>query len=61
ISRTIMETFSVVPDLGGFPPSTAVSIILCSWCFSRSRDFCKTKNGTLSSALSRICMLKYSL
>uniref|UniRef100_A0A3Q0SDA6 Uncharacterized protein n=1 Tax=Amphilophus citrinellus TaxID=61819 RepID=A0A3Q0SDA6_AMPCI len=47
-----------VPDLGGFPPSTAVTISLCSCSFSRSRDFCKTKNGILSSPLSRICKLK---
>uniref|UniRef100_A0A8P4KJ60 Uncharacterized protein n=1 Tax=Dicentrarchus labrax TaxID=13489 RepID=A0A8P4KJ60_DICLA len=56
---TITVTLSV-PDLGGFPPSTAVRINLCSWCFSLSRDFCRTKNGILSSPLSRICILKYS-
>uniref|UniRef100_A0A665UMF7 Uncharacterized protein n=1 Tax=Echeneis naucrates TaxID=173247 RepID=A0A665UMF7_ECHNA len=60
LSRTTIETFSV-PDLGGFPPSTAVTNkTLCSWFFSRSRAFCKTKNGTLSSPLSRICTVKYS-
>uniref|UniRef100_A0A672YLY9 Uncharacterized protein n=1 Tax=Sphaeramia orbicularis TaxID=375764 RepID=A0A672YLY9_9TELE len=61
MSRTMMETFKV-PDLGGLPPSTAVTRrVLCSLCFSRSKVFCKTKNGILSSPLSRICTLKYSL
>uniref|UniRef100_A0A3Q2QI12 Uncharacterized protein n=1 Tax=Fundulus heteroclitus TaxID=8078 RepID=A0A3Q2QI12_FUNHE len=60
LSRTMTETLSV-PDLGGFPPSNAVRISLCSFCFSLSRGFCKTKCGTLSSPLSRICKLKCSL
>uniref|UniRef100_A0A3Q2E3T4 Uncharacterized protein n=1 Tax=Cyprinodon variegatus TaxID=28743 RepID=A0A3Q2E3T4_CYPVA len=57
LSKTMIETFKV-PDLGGFPPSNAVRISLCSAFFSRSRDFCRTKNGILSSPLSRICKLK---
>uniref|UniRef100_A0A3P9MX62 Uncharacterized protein n=1 Tax=Poecilia reticulata TaxID=8081 RepID=A0A3P9MX62_POERE len=59
MSRTIIEIFSV-PDLGGFAPSNAVRINLCSLCFSRSRGFCKTKCGTLSFPLSRICKPKCS-
>uniref|UniRef100_A0A3Q3LAA5 Uncharacterized protein n=1 Tax=Mastacembelus armatus TaxID=205130 RepID=A0A3Q3LAA5_9TELE len=31
-----------VPDLGGFPPSTAVSVSLITACFSRSKAFCST-------------------
>uniref|UniRef100_A0A3P8V5U4 Uncharacterized protein n=1 Tax=Cynoglossus semilaevis TaxID=244447 RepID=A0A3P8V5U4_CYNSE len=50
-----------VPDLGGLPPSTAVRTNLCSGCFSLSNGFCRTKNGILSSPLSLICTLKYSL
>uniref|UniRef100_A0A3B3VY71 Uncharacterized protein n=1 Tax=Poecilia latipinna TaxID=48699 RepID=A0A3B3VY71_9TELE len=56
---SITVTFRV-PDLGGFPPSKAVRINLCSLCFSRSRGFCKTKCGTLSFPLSRICKPKCS-
>uniref|UniRef100_A0A669BBM5 Uncharacterized protein n=1 Tax=Oreochromis niloticus TaxID=8128 RepID=A0A669BBM5_ORENI len=58
MSSTITDTLSV-PDFGGFPPSTAVTVnVLCAFSFSRSRDFCKTKNGTLSSPISLICKLK---
>uniref|UniRef100_A0A8D3E5U7 Uncharacterized protein n=1 Tax=Scophthalmus maximus TaxID=52904 RepID=A0A8D3E5U7_SCOMX len=59
ISRTIIETLSV-PDLGGLPPSTAVTRSVCVLFCSLSNDFFSTKNGILSSPLSRICMLKYS-
>uniref|UniRef100_A0A8C9XEM3 Uncharacterized protein n=1 Tax=Sander lucioperca TaxID=283035 RepID=A0A8C9XEM3_SANLU len=31
-----------VPVLGGFPPSTAVSVSLITGCFSRSKAFCST-------------------
>uniref|UniRef100_A0A4W6BZY5 Uncharacterized protein n=1 Tax=Lates calcarifer TaxID=8187 RepID=A0A4W6BZY5_LATCA len=61
LSRTIMKTFSVVPDLGGFPPSTAVRINLCSCCFSRSRDFCNTKNGIFKLSKPSNILWKYVL
>uniref|UniRef100_A0A4W6BV53 Uncharacterized protein n=1 Tax=Lates calcarifer TaxID=8187 RepID=A0A4W6BV53_LATCA len=38
-------TFTIIcnePDLGGFPPSTAVRISLITDCFSRSKAFCNT-------------------
>uniref|UniRef100_A0A7N8X5V0 Uncharacterized protein n=1 Tax=Mastacembelus armatus TaxID=205130 RepID=A0A7N8X5V0_9TELE len=48
MSRTIIET---VPDLGGFPPSTAVRVSLCSWCFSRSRAFFRIKSANFDPSL----------
>uniref|UniRef100_A0A8D3CCY6 Uncharacterized protein n=1 Tax=Scophthalmus maximus TaxID=52904 RepID=A0A8D3CCY6_SCOMX len=33
------------PDLGGFPPSTAVRMSLITDCFSRSKDFCSTNSA----------------
>uniref|UniRef100_A0A8C9XI31 Uncharacterized protein n=1 Tax=Sander lucioperca TaxID=283035 RepID=A0A8C9XI31_SANLU len=50
ISRTIMETFSV-PDLGGLPPSTAVTSSVCLSFCSLSNDFFSTKNGILPASL----------
>uniref|UniRef100_A0A667WVW0 Secreted protein n=1 Tax=Myripristis murdjan TaxID=586833 RepID=A0A667WVW0_9TELE len=37
----------IVPDLGGFPPSTAVSVSLITDCFSRSKAFCKTNSADI--------------
>uniref|UniRef100_A0A8C7FJ07 Uncharacterized protein n=1 Tax=Oncorhynchus kisutch TaxID=8019 RepID=A0A8C7FJ07_ONCKI len=43
---------SKVPDRGGFPPSTAISINLITACFSRSKAFCSTNSAvTLCSSL----------
>uniref|UniRef100_A0A3Q1H4V6 Uncharacterized protein n=1 Tax=Acanthochromis polyacanthus TaxID=80966 RepID=A0A3Q1H4V6_9TELE len=50
MSRTITETFSV-PDLGGLPPSTAVTRSECLSCCSLSNNFFSTKKGILSSSL----------
>uniref|UniRef100_A0A673KSW7 Uncharacterized protein n=1 Tax=Sinocyclocheilus rhinocerous TaxID=307959 RepID=A0A673KSW7_9TELE len=41
-----------VPDLGGFPPSTAVKSSLYVVVISLSTAFFSTKNGILSSSLS---------
>uniref|UniRef100_A0A3B3T992 Secreted protein n=1 Tax=Paramormyrops kingsleyae TaxID=1676925 RepID=A0A3B3T992_9TELE len=41
-------TFTIicnVPDLGGFPPSTAVSRSRITGCFSRSKAFCRTNSA----------------
>uniref|UniRef100_A0A4W4FZ38 Uncharacterized protein n=1 Tax=Electrophorus electricus TaxID=8005 RepID=A0A4W4FZ38_ELEEL len=35
-------TISIVPDLGGFPPSTAVSVRWITGCFSRSKGLSDT-------------------
>uniref|UniRef100_A0A8C2HGN7 Uncharacterized protein n=1 Tax=Cyprinus carpio TaxID=7962 RepID=A0A8C2HGN7_CYPCA len=37
-------TICIVPDLGGFPPSTAVSVSWITGCFSRSKAFCNTNS-----------------
>uniref|UniRef100_A0A3Q4AE38 Uncharacterized protein n=1 Tax=Mola mola TaxID=94237 RepID=A0A3Q4AE38_MOLML len=34
-----------LPVLGGFPPSTAVSVSLIAGCFSRSKDFSSTNSA----------------
>uniref|UniRef100_A0A671U7B6 Uncharacterized protein n=1 Tax=Sparus aurata TaxID=8175 RepID=A0A671U7B6_SPAAU len=34
----------IVPDLAGFPPSTAVKVSLITLCFSRSKAFCSTSS-----------------
>uniref|UniRef100_A0A3B5QVP3 Uncharacterized protein n=1 Tax=Xiphophorus maculatus TaxID=8083 RepID=A0A3B5QVP3_XIPMA len=49
LSSTVTETLSV-PDLGGFPPSFAVTNNTSFLCCSRSRGFFSTKNGILSSS-----------
>uniref|UniRef100_A0A8C9AJ95 Uncharacterized protein n=1 Tax=Prolemur simus TaxID=1328070 RepID=A0A8C9AJ95_PROSS len=57
ISRTTTR-ISVVPDLGGDPPSKAVSVKLSSGSFSRSRDWSSTSSGYfLPSSLS--CNLRW--
>uniref|UniRef100_A0A3B5AM34 Uncharacterized protein n=1 Tax=Stegastes partitus TaxID=144197 RepID=A0A3B5AM34_9TELE len=33
------------PDLGGFPPSTAVKRSVITDCFSRSKAFCSTNSA----------------
>uniref|UniRef100_A0A8C5DM14 Uncharacterized protein n=1 Tax=Gouania willdenowi TaxID=441366 RepID=A0A8C5DM14_GOUWI len=33
------------PDLGGFPPSTAVRRSVMTDCFSRSKAFCSTNSA----------------
>uniref|UniRef100_A0A3P8V9E0 Uncharacterized protein n=1 Tax=Cynoglossus semilaevis TaxID=244447 RepID=A0A3P8V9E0_CYNSE len=43
-SDTRMET-TLVPDFGGLPPSTAVSVIVTTGCFSRSTAFCSTNSA----------------
>uniref|UniRef100_A0A8C5DPY2 Uncharacterized protein n=1 Tax=Gouania willdenowi TaxID=441366 RepID=A0A8C5DPY2_GOUWI len=45
ISRTVIEILSV-PDLGGLPPSTAVTQ-KCSSCFSLSKDFSTRQDNIL--------------
>uniref|UniRef100_A0A8C9R3S1 Uncharacterized protein n=1 Tax=Scleropages formosus TaxID=113540 RepID=A0A8C9R3S1_SCLFO len=44
ISSTLTTTCKV-PDLGGFPPSTAVSRSWIADCFSLSKAFCSTNSG----------------
>uniref|UniRef100_A0A8C5DLD7 Uncharacterized protein n=1 Tax=Gouania willdenowi TaxID=441366 RepID=A0A8C5DLD7_GOUWI len=36
-----------VPDLGGFPPSTAVSVTLIIGCLSRSNVLCRTISANI--------------
>uniref|UniRef100_A0A3Q4AGU9 Uncharacterized protein n=1 Tax=Mola mola TaxID=94237 RepID=A0A3Q4AGU9_MOLML len=51
MSKTLI-TSCEVPDFGGFPPSTAVSITVITGCFSRSKAFCSTNSAdTLSPVL----------
>uniref|UniRef100_A0A3Q1I447 Uncharacterized protein n=1 Tax=Anabas testudineus TaxID=64144 RepID=A0A3Q1I447_ANATE len=51
MSKTLIK-ISAVPDFGGVPPSTAVSVMLITGCFSRSKAFCSTNSAdTLSPAL----------
>uniref|UniRef100_A0A671UA23 Uncharacterized protein n=1 Tax=Sparus aurata TaxID=8175 RepID=A0A671UA23_SPAAU len=38
---------TAVPDLSGFPPSTAVSVSLIIGCFSRSKAFCSTISANI--------------
>uniref|UniRef100_A0A672SPE6 Uncharacterized protein n=1 Tax=Sinocyclocheilus grahami TaxID=75366 RepID=A0A672SPE6_SINGR len=51
ISKTLI-VISIVPDLAGFPPSTAINCNLMFRINSRSKAFLRTKNGILSSSLS---------
>uniref|UniRef100_A0A8C2WHW5 Uncharacterized protein n=1 Tax=Cyclopterus lumpus TaxID=8103 RepID=A0A8C2WHW5_CYCLU len=39
----------IVPDLAGFPPSTAVNVNLTAVCFSRSKAFCSTNSANALS------------
>uniref|UniRef100_A0A3Q3E604 Uncharacterized protein n=1 Tax=Labrus bergylta TaxID=56723 RepID=A0A3Q3E604_9LABR len=42
----------IVPDLAGFPPSTAVNVSLIIGCFSLSKAFCSSNSAdTLSPPL----------
>uniref|UniRef100_A0A3Q2VIY9 Uncharacterized protein n=1 Tax=Haplochromis burtoni TaxID=8153 RepID=A0A3Q2VIY9_HAPBU len=51
MSNTLI-TSCEVPDFGGVPPSTAVSVIVMTACFSRSKAFCSTNSAdTRSPAL----------
>uniref|UniRef100_A0A3B4Z7S2 Uncharacterized protein n=1 Tax=Stegastes partitus TaxID=144197 RepID=A0A3B4Z7S2_9TELE len=51
LSKTLI-TSCEVPDFGGVPPSTAVSVMVITGCFSRSKAFCSTNSAdTLSPAL----------
>uniref|UniRef100_A0A669QPD3 Uncharacterized protein n=1 Tax=Phasianus colchicus TaxID=9054 RepID=A0A669QPD3_PHACC len=43
-----MRTFRAVPDLGGEPPSTAVSTKCSSCCSSRSKALSRTSSAYLS-------------
>uniref|UniRef100_A0A667WIL6 Uncharacterized protein n=1 Tax=Myripristis murdjan TaxID=586833 RepID=A0A667WIL6_9TELE len=47
----ILIIISEVPDLGGVPPSTAVSVSLIADCFSRSNAFCSTNSADTVSPL----------
>uniref|UniRef100_A0A8C1GRD3 Uncharacterized protein n=1 Tax=Cyprinus carpio TaxID=7962 RepID=A0A8C1GRD3_CYPCA len=58
ISITFMV---IVPDLGGFPPSTAVKSSLYVVVISLSTAFLRTKNGNLSPSLSLTRISKGSL
>uniref|UniRef100_A0A673VMW2 Uncharacterized protein n=1 Tax=Salmo trutta TaxID=8032 RepID=A0A673VMW2_SALTR len=51
ISSTLI-IMSEVPDFGGFPPSTAVSVSWITGCFSRSKAFFLTSNSKFSLGLS---------
>uniref|UniRef100_A0A673ZI36 Uncharacterized protein n=1 Tax=Salmo trutta TaxID=8032 RepID=A0A673ZI36_SALTR len=44
LSRTRI-VISAVPDLAGFPPSTAVKSSLCTACFSLSSEVFSTSSG----------------
>uniref|UniRef100_A0AAQ5YH16 Uncharacterized protein n=1 Tax=Amphiprion ocellaris TaxID=80972 RepID=A0AAQ5YH16_AMPOC len=58
ISKTLI-TSCEVPDFGGVPPSTAVSVMVIIGCFSRC--FCSFKIGILPSLpLSLISKRKWS-
>uniref|UniRef100_A0A3B5K227 Uncharacterized protein n=1 Tax=Takifugu rubripes TaxID=31033 RepID=A0A3B5K227_TAKRU len=59
ISRTIIVTFNA-PDLGGFPPSTAVTISVCLSLCSRSSNFLSTRNGIFPASLCRTLISKCS-
>uniref|UniRef100_A0A452U9L8 Uncharacterized protein n=2 Tax=Ursus TaxID=9639 RepID=A0A452U9L8_URSMA len=49
----------VVPDLGGDPPSSAVSVKVSSCCFSRSSALSNTSSGyIMPSSLSLILIWK---
>uniref|UniRef100_A0A3B4TBT9 Uncharacterized protein n=1 Tax=Seriola dumerili TaxID=41447 RepID=A0A3B4TBT9_SERDU len=51
LSKTLIMICEV-PDFGGLPPSIAVSVMVITGCFSRSKDFCSTNSAdTLSPAL----------
>uniref|UniRef100_A0A4X1SLI7 Uncharacterized protein n=1 Tax=Sus scrofa TaxID=9823 RepID=A0A4X1SLI7_PIG len=56
ISKTNTRTF-VVPDLGGDPPSRAVSVNLSSGSFSRSRvcALSRTNSGSIPGSRTSIC------
>uniref|UniRef100_A0A672YLX5 Uncharacterized protein n=1 Tax=Sphaeramia orbicularis TaxID=375764 RepID=A0A672YLX5_9TELE len=44
-------SLSNVPDLGGFPPSTAVTVNFIVACFSRSKHTLKIMKKRISSSL----------
>uniref|UniRef100_A0A5F9DGZ1 Uncharacterized protein n=1 Tax=Oryctolagus cuniculus TaxID=9986 RepID=A0A5F9DGZ1_RABIT len=51
-----------VPDLGGDPPSTAVTVKLTSGCSSLSRGLSSTSSAYLGPWLrKRVCRWKYAL
>uniref|UniRef100_A0A3P9ATC7 Uncharacterized protein n=2 Tax=Haplochromini TaxID=319058 RepID=A0A3P9ATC7_9CICH len=50
MSRTITDTLSV-PDFGGLPPSTAVTVSKCSFFCSLSKDVFSTRNVYVRIAL----------
>uniref|UniRef100_A0A672FN37 Uncharacterized protein n=1 Tax=Salarias fasciatus TaxID=181472 RepID=A0A672FN37_SALFA len=50
---------ALVPDLAGFPPSTAVRLSLIIGCFSRSKALFSTNSANTPCSLS-LCTLKYS-
>uniref|UniRef100_A0A3Q3VNF8 Uncharacterized protein n=1 Tax=Mola mola TaxID=94237 RepID=A0A3Q3VNF8_MOLML len=43
MSKTLIMTCDV-PDLGGLPPSTAVTVRCITGCFSRSSVFCNNNS-----------------
>uniref|UniRef100_A0A8C5DM57 Uncharacterized protein n=1 Tax=Gouania willdenowi TaxID=441366 RepID=A0A8C5DM57_GOUWI len=60
MSKTLITMFDV-PDLGGFPSSTAVRISLMSDSFSLSKAFCNTNSALTLSPDLLIARLKCSL
>uniref|UniRef100_A0A8C5M9G1 Secreted protein n=1 Tax=Leptobrachium leishanense TaxID=445787 RepID=A0A8C5M9G1_9ANUR len=47
LASVIIILTTAVPDLIGFPPSTAVKINSYIFCISRSNGFSKTSSGDL--------------
>uniref|UniRef100_A0A3Q4GRC6 Uncharacterized protein n=1 Tax=Neolamprologus brichardi TaxID=32507 RepID=A0A3Q4GRC6_NEOBR len=50
MSKTLIINCEV-PDFGGVPPSTAVSVSLITDCFSRSKGFWRTSSADTLSPL----------
>uniref|UniRef100_A0A8C8C276 Uncharacterized protein n=2 Tax=Oncorhynchus TaxID=8016 RepID=A0A8C8C276_ONCTS len=60
MSNTLTIT-AILPDFGGFPPSTAVSVSWITGCFSRSKAFCSTNSADTLSPPLCVAREKYSL
>uniref|UniRef100_A0A3Q3ICX8 Uncharacterized protein n=1 Tax=Monopterus albus TaxID=43700 RepID=A0A3Q3ICX8_MONAL len=59
MSKTCIMTRDV-PDLGGVPPSIAVTVRCITACFSRSSDFCNTNSADTLSPPLTVARVKYS-
>uniref|UniRef100_A0A3B5JVH7 Uncharacterized protein n=1 Tax=Takifugu rubripes TaxID=31033 RepID=A0A3B5JVH7_TAKRU len=59
MSKTLIISCEV-PVLGGLPPSRAVSVILITACFSRSKAFCSTNSAETPSPDLCTDKVKYS-